>query len=291
MKVSNLLAAKWLGEAMEGIEGAIGNLLWGLFQIFFYLLDWLQSLFRSLAGLESMNINGQAVNASVDEPAYDIVYYLIGSDIVIDIFVSMIVFGMILLVVMTILAIIRNTYQDKQKPISSFIYDSFKGLLGFLLVPIACIVGLMFSNVILQLVDSATSYGNSTSMSMNLYIACAYDANVLRNGTEEEKLSALNRLIEVTNFEEYDNGVAKTYITNEVNGDYNALTEEHYDRLADYLDEAFTGGALTYDDNGKTLTIYNQGRNNVFVKGVAYKKLSINYFILIVCGSLILGIF
>jgi len=81
-----------IASIIEGITGVIGTFLYGLFAIFFRLIDWLQSLFRALAGLAPIVIDGETVNANDNEAKFDIIFYLIQSDIVIDVFISMLVF-------------------------------------------------------------------------------------------------------------------------------------------------------------------------------------------------------
>ena len=271
---------------MGEIEGVIGSLFYGLTSIILHLLDWLQTIFRSLAGLGPIKIAGEVINADDSEVRYDIVYYLLGTDIVIDIFVSMLAFSLVLLVITTVISLIRNSYADKPKAISGIIGNAFKGLLGFLLVPIACIAGLMFGNVLLDFVDSATAGGNATQMSGTIFLSSSYNANKLRQDNVKDCREALWILIDETNFEEYD-GVKK-YLPADISRkvSMNNVVPEDFPILADLLDDAFTGGHIKRTDNGKVLTCYN-GAQVMY----GYKLLSINYLVLVVGGIMLLFVF
>lgn len=266
----------------ETIEQTIGVFLFNLIgRIMLNILDWLQGIFRALAGLEGMKINGQLVNASDSEAKFDIVYWLISTDLIVDIFWSVMLFSVVLLIITTVMSLVRNQYQEKQKPVWDIIMKSFKGLLNFLIVPAFAVVGLMFSNVILQAVDAGTSFGNANKMSVTLFTSSAYDANRIRR--EEDLLQkkyVFNEICTETNFETYEN--VMQYYQN-----INNLGEEEYDELAGLLDDAFTGGYLM-TNNGKP--ILGEGWYSGAIMKV-YKLWDVNYLVLIVGGGILLGMF
>lgn len=283
-RMSTLLS---LGEdIVDVITGTIGKLFYdAIGHIIIMLLDWMQSIFRGLAGLEGMKINGQLVNGEGQE-SYDLAYWLISTDIIMDIFWSMILFSAFLLIIMTVLALIKNTYEEKQKPVWDIISLSFKGLFGFILVPAMIVVGLMFSNIILVAIDSGTSFGNSTKMSTSLFMSSAYDANWIRLHINEDKTDAVklakcrddfDTIVKKTNFEDYGN--VGTYYSK-----IDSLTLEDYEVIAGLLDDAFTGEYLT--NNAWVLTPQTS-----YSVCIAYNLFKINYIILLVGGCVLIGIF
>ena len=278
-------------DIIDAITGMIGNFLFGLLGgIFFMFIDWVQGLFRSLAGLGPIKIDGKLVN-NVEGGRQDLVWWLIQTDVVQDVFWSLVTFSLILMFLMTGLAIIRNAYQDKPKPIGDIIGGVFKGLLGMILLPIACMVGLMFGNIILLAVDKGTSASGATTLSGTLFISAAYDANIARDPwddddtgffsgltTREERYQAflLN-----SNFEEYlkKNGGDK-YTS--INPDSN-WSEDEWNEVADFIDNAFVTGQIK-DGFGIPLTLYTAG--NV---SWCYRTWSISYLVLVVGGCIMLG--
>lgn len=265
-------------DISDWIFNAIGTLLYNTIgRIIILLLDWMQSMFRGLAGLEGMKINGQAVNGEGQE-SYDLAYWLISTDIIMDIFWSMVLFSAFLLIIMTILAIIRNTYEEKQKPVWDIISSSFKGLLGFIIVPAFAVLGLMFSNVILRAVDAGTSFGNSTKMSTNLFMSAAYDANKLRQDDIDDCRKAFKSIVDETNFEEYED--VGTYYAQ-----VDTLTMDDFDLLATKLDDAFTAEKIK-NNNGWILT-----PATAINVGKCYNVFNINYIVLLAGGCTLIGVF
>lgn len=265
-----------LALIVDTIEGIIGGFLYNLCAIIFQILDIVQSLFRTMVGLESFGLSSDPTKN------YDLIFELIQTDIVYDTFMSMVLCGLILLFLCTGLAIIRNLYQDKQKPVSEFIKLAFKGLSGYLFVPITVMLGLAFSNVILIVIDGATNQGKSYKVSGTLFVSASYNANSLRSGEyidggDPRKL-ALGELMLWTNFEDYP-GVKK--IIGDV-GYFDVLslqlTDQQWDRLADLLDEATINGEWG-------LTMYNQIG---IMRG--YELFNINYLVLLAGGFTLIGV-
>lgn len=266
----------------------ICSALYAMFSIIFRLMDWIQSVFRALVGLEPMKINGTMINDG--EQKMDVVFHLIQTDIIQDIFWSMITFSLILMFMMTFLAVIRNAYQDKPKPIGNIIGEVFRGLVGMILIPVACFAGLMFGNVILQAVDYGTSFGSASTLSETLFMASAYDANIARDNSDasNDGLLGLTQreknykdLLERTNFGEYlnKNGASNYNTTNVA-----VFEESDWEKIADHIDEAFTMGAITYNSNGEELDLYDPWKVNV-----CYNMGSFNFIIMLVGGCAMIG--
>lgn len=278
-------------DIIDSITGAIGSFLFGLLGgIFFNFIDWVQGLFRALAGLAPITIDNVPVNQNEFE-RQDLVWHLIQTDIVQDIFWSLVTFSLILMFMMTGLAIIRNAYQDKPKPIGDIIGSVFKGLLGMILVPIACMVGLMFGNVLLYAIDLGTSASGSPTLSGTLFLSAAYDANIARDPWEDnerdsfglgdtQRGKAYKNLLAETNFETYlDKNGGSEY--KDTSGMYEWKTEQ-WNEIARFIDEAYATGQI--QRGTETLNFYS-GSN---VK-IGYRLWSINYLVLVVGGCMMLG--
>ena len=87
-------------------------------------------------------------------------------------FIAILILGVIMLVVTTIIAVIRQEYMPgaeelKEKPTNSKYYviaRSVKSLFLFLIVPVSVVFGLMFSDILLKALDSVTTGGNASSV-------------------------------------------------------------------------------------------------------------------------------
>ncbi len=267
---------------MDYVTGSIGKALYETFgRIIILLLDWLQDIFRGLAGLEGMKINGTPVNGGDEK--YDLVFWLVQTDIIQDIFWSMILFSAFLLIIMTVLALVKNTYEEKQKPVWDIISLSFKGLFGFIIVPAMILVGLAFSNILLQAIDAGTSFGNSTKMSTTLFMSSAYDANKVRIAVNDQSTGecreAFVYIVEKTNLLDVDKSLQSAYNA------LGTLTLEDYDEIATKIDNAFTSGKLV---GNLGFVLSAQTASEV---AVIYNVWKMNYLILIAGGCVLIGIF
>lgn len=166
------------------IFGFIGNLLYPLFSIIFTVLDLLQSVFTALAGIGNINYNGQTIYSGNSGAENDtgLIYYLLTSDLIKNLFMSILVLALILIIIFTAMAFIKNAYSSKPKNWQEIVGNAFKGLANFIFIPVCCLLGVWLGNILLNAINGATSTGGSTQMSRKLFICCAYDANQYRNG-------------------------------------------------------------------------------------------------------------
>ncbi len=126
------------------------------------LLDAFQYLLRKVAGLDVYYVDGTAQNGDV---ALSFIKSLFESNprfpAIKNAFWALVILAVLLLVVVTIIAIIRQEYTkgkaDNNK--LTIIGQSLKSLFLFLIVPVSCIFGLMLSDIILRTLDSATTGG------------------------------------------------------------------------------------------------------------------------------------
>ncbi len=141
------------------------------------LLDIAQMLIRKLAGLDvHYSADGDAQTGDI---VLTFLQGIFGSDpnyaALRNAFWSLVILAIILLVVSTIIATIRQEYmpgqeESKEKPSNTKVHvinRAVKSMFMFLIVPVSVFVGLMFSDAILRAMDSVTSGAGSSALVMS----------------------------------------------------------------------------------------------------------------------------
>lgn len=266
--------AKWGFDLLNTlIDLTIGPLLWALCDIFFVVLNLFESIFRTIAGV------GQVGS---DEFSGDIVLYLIQSDIVKQVFMSIFILSLFLLIIFTIFAIVKNQYADKQEPVSKIINSSFKALLMYLLVPIATVVCLLVGNVVLQAVDGATKPSASMSASDMLFVTAGYNANKLRDSDLGIAQAQLQTLIQLKSIDKIKDEMASIGITDW--HDAGSAERWQLDMIANWVDEGFVSDeGLSIAPNWLTGNKWNY--NNV---KVYYHTIQMSYITIWVGGAFLI---
>ncbi len=177
------LLGGWLDKIINFILGFfafIPQLIYFLYASVASLLDVLQYLIRKLAGLDVYYVNGEPQQNS------DIISQFLRGILGIDadpaystistIFWSFVIFGVILLVLTTIISIIKAHYNydaNKSHPLKIF-YGSLKSLALMAIVPIVSIFGVYLAQILLQTVDRITTTGSTATLT-NVYEASAIE--------------------------------------------------------------------------------------------------------------------
>lgn len=181
------------------ITGLIGGLLYPLFSVIFWVIDLLQGVFAGLAGIGDIQFRNNSFGSKrVDnitapnggdggEQSTGLIYYLLTTDLIKNLFMSILILALILIIIFTAMAFIKNAYASKQKTWQEIVGNAFKGLANFIFIPVCCLLGVWLSNILLVAINGATSTGGATQMSRKLFICCAYDANEYRIGTNSVK--------------------------------------------------------------------------------------------------------
>ena len=179
------------------IMGLIGTLLYPLFSILFLLIDLLQGVFTGLAGIGDVTIssgdywgsNAGTITApnggDGGETSTGLIYYLLTSDLIKNLFLSIMTLALILIIIFTAMAFIKNAYASKQKTWQEIVGNAFKGLANFIFIPVCCLLGVWLSNILLVAINGATSTGGAVQMSRKLFLCCAYDANKYRAESDD----------------------------------------------------------------------------------------------------------
>lgn len=164
------------------ISYALSCFFYGISCFILALIDYVEMMFRLLAGLD---VNGVSLNLSNSpDKGADLVVQLIRTPEVRDIFLSMVVVGMFLLIITTIFQMIKVEYttEGAKNAKGPILMKAFKGLANMILLPALCVFGVVLGNQVLDLLDKATKpdsdlFGKSATISGTLFVAAAAEAH------------------------------------------------------------------------------------------------------------------
>ncbi len=194
----------WLGSAI--LKG-LASIAYVICKLVMGLIDFMQFLVQKLAGIEVyMNMEKFDVESLKQS---DIVFRFLFSDAVSKVLKSVMVVFIVLLIVFTIFAIIKNEYTAAANGTGENLdhrkswYAAFKAIITVILVPVLLITGIMGSNAILASIARAYNVSGNLTLGGQIFVASAYDASLYRNYAK--------------------NGVRK-YTSNQVSFTYNGKT-------------------------------------------------------------------
>lgn len=149
--------------------------------LLFEVIDILQSIFRKLAGLETIYYESKEVHG-------DILTSILSSDIVIDTMIAVAVFAIALVIIATIVQMVRTEYttEGSKNSKEGIFAKGLKSLVMFILIPVVCFFGIRVSNYLLQAIDYATSSTGSRSLSGSVFSASVVNANRISCNLEGE---------------------------------------------------------------------------------------------------------
>lgn len=175
----------WIGDFFKELLSLIPKAIYLLNSSLLCLVDFLQLLFRKLAGLDVYYITneaGQSVATTGDlltnfiggilgininnSDSFGYINYSVLSTV----FWSFVIFGLIILFISTIVAIIKSHYSYNEKSAKGplpIVATAGKAVINIVAVPIIVILGLYLSQAILNALDSITSVGSDDVV--NLY--------------------------------------------------------------------------------------------------------------------------
>ena len=164
------------------------NLLYAVFAYIFFLLgsvfayfaDFFQAVFKALAGLGSIGFDKPS-NSYIGMDS-DPILALISHRIVINMFISLFVVGIGLMIVSVIVQMIRQEYttEGAKNSKGEILGKAVKAFSNMIIIPVVCVIGILLSNTILRLLDKATS-NSSQSIGATVFISAAYNANYMRS--------------------------------------------------------------------------------------------------------------
>ena len=163
----------WVQDFVTELVNLIPKIVYMLYASLACVLDVLQLFFRKLAGLDVYYVDGVAVSG-------DLVTNFIGGILgftsdgfsysaLSTVFWAFIVFGIIMIFVTTIVAIVKShySYDDKAaKGPMQYVYTAGKAVINIAAVPIIVFLGLYLSQAILTALDGITTSTNSSVVSI-----------------------------------------------------------------------------------------------------------------------------
>ena len=141
-------------------------------------IDAMQSLLRKLAGLDTYFRADTGAEVTGTDPLTEFVYGILGfgesSSIysaLNTVFWSLAIFGLIVLVLTTMMAIIKSHYNEDTAQTSpwKYIYTAIKSILTFAILPVIVIIGLQLSNFVLRTLDNITAGAGAEDEITSMY--------------------------------------------------------------------------------------------------------------------------
>lgn len=153
-------------QCLATIVDIIPKFIYFLYAAIVSAVDAMQALIRKLAGLDVyyQTQTGEAVSGT--DPLTEFIYGILGFgesshlyEALNTVFWSLAIFGLIVLAVTTMAAIIKSHYNEDSTQTSpwKYLYTALKAILTFAVMPVLVIVGLQLSSFVLKTLDNITA--------------------------------------------------------------------------------------------------------------------------------------
>ncbi len=165
-----------IGEWIDWLINSIMKIIYEVLKVFFLIIDFVQLVFRKMAGLDTVYVNGQAVSG-------DLANMMFKNENVINALIALMITAVVMLFIATFVAIIRNNYNAKEakdNAVGPVIGKAFKALFSFIFVPLVCVFGVFISNGLLATIDRATRVNDALTISGQVFSASAMSSNRVR---------------------------------------------------------------------------------------------------------------
>ena len=231
----------------------------------FTLITVFEGIFKGLAGIVDPASSDIGLTNNAAE-SKSVIVQLMQSSTMQNIMTSLMLFGVVVLVLSVILAIIRNIYKDDSKvTISSIIGQAIKAVIGFILVPALCLIGVMISNVILVAVDGATNAAVPAAFAAGIYSACQSETpvdNVFNDVVQSSPIYYEDLFDSAGSGEEGGETVSRP-------SDNELLNDLHLSGIiyAQYLWQAFTENCKWQMDNNGSYYVATRQSHNAYTAG------------------------
>lgn len=179
----------WIGSALGSLVALvldllmlyIGNTLYQIAIQLLGILDFVQLLFKRLAGLDTHWYNGVGRQE-------DILLSLFQDPAVLNTLIAMTIVAVTMLIIATIVQIIRVEYttEGAKNTKGGIIGASFKALAMFMIVPIGSFMGIFISNQLLRSIEAATNTTGSSYIAGTIFVASAHNANRVKTSVERD---------------------------------------------------------------------------------------------------------
>lgn len=196
----------WLVEwTMDLLMIVFSGILYDLAGSVLMIVDFVQEMFRKLAGMGELWI-GNKVTTNVD-PAIAIM----SSEVVLQVLLALSIVAVAMVIIATIIQIIRTEFSTEgSKNTKGQIFGkALRALMMFFVVPVVCMGGVILSNTMLRVIDTATAGPVQTTMGAQLAVSSL--ESCFKDGkTDSQKQEIRNKLL--TRSEDYTRSkVVKQY--------------------------------------------------------------------------------
>jgi len=188
----------WLVEVLAWLADAvvkIATVVWGWLISIFYvvvrfclnIVDILQMFAEKLVGIEAFNQKGGLGAVEKIEDS-DLIIRFITNESILKTFGTICVLGLILLIIFSIIALVRQNYQaaitdgadGAKKGPREVLKLAGRGIFMCLLVPFLVVFGVLGSNAVLASVCNAIKGDNNLTIGGIIFTSSAYEANKFR---------------------------------------------------------------------------------------------------------------
>ena len=168
----------WIADFFAELFNLIPKVIYFIFAAISSGVDAMQSLVRKLAGLDVYYQSSTGEKIETTDPLTEFIYGILGYgenakiyEALNTVFWSLAIFGVIILVITTIAAIIKSHYNEDTAGTSpwKYIYTAIKAVLTFAIIPFTVFIGLQVSNFVLKTLDQITSGARQESEVENLF--------------------------------------------------------------------------------------------------------------------------
>lgn len=225
---------EWLTNFLIWIIGFFIDLLMLLFAELFYsigamllnIVDFIQLMFRKLCGLDTFYVNG------VPYSGMDPLLSMMTDRDVTQVLIALTMVAVVMVIIASIIKIIQSEFSTEgSKNSKGQVFGAaLKSIMLFIVVPVTCIGGVILSNMMLKVVDRATSLsdGNAT-MGSNIMVSACANANKVRLDEDAplEKFGIQQSVTE-NNMEQIASLVDEKFRNNSYSN-YNKINTMYYD--------------------------------------------------------------
>ena len=176
---------QWLLNLLSMLGNGIAHLAYYVCKFALNVIDFLQFLVQKLAGLDAwLNFSGDLGDLGNLQKT-DVVFRFLLSDTVTTVFRAMLGIFLVLLILFSIIAIIKNEYGNAtsgKDPVDhkKTLYSAFRAIIMVVLVPVLLVGGILTSNAILASIIKAFNIGSNLSIGSQIFVASSYDASSYR---------------------------------------------------------------------------------------------------------------
>ncbi len=226
----------------------ISTWLYSIAKSLMWLCDFVQVLFRRLAGLDTTYYKDS--NGVVQAQEDDILFSLLTSRTVQQTFLAMVLVGVCIIIIASVVQMIRVEYttEGSKNNKATILGSALKGFSYFFIVPIAVTLGIMVSNYILKAVDNATGGAGSSTIAGSVFLSAASNANRVRNNDTEGYVTGLIAAIDndgIVKFDATNGKFTGTHAEKENNvfGVTNISEARNRENAAAKIDNLFASGS------------------------------------------------